>query len=84
LQKLQILPALNEEHLTHEVRRGIGRRRNIGVTLLVLEGFDELSALNVWLRVLGYGVSVPVTASSSFMILLSGSGPLFEITKISL
>jgi len=50
---LQILPALSEEDLTHEVRRGIGRRRNIVVSLLVLEGFGELSALNVWLWVLG-------------------------------
>ena len=39
LEKLQILPALSEEDLTHEVRRGIGRRRNMVVNLLVLESF---------------------------------------------
>jgi len=42
--KLQIVPDLGYEDLTHEVCRGIGRRRNIVVTLLVLEGFGELSA----------------------------------------
>ena len=42
--KLQIVPDLAEEDLTHEVCRGIGMRRNIVVTLLVLEGFGELAA----------------------------------------